>query len=375
MPSQLIRVLRLALGVLALTGIVLSLSGAVASAHVPTTHGTSTIRQDGSQIRYQLELDYDTLTKAAGLGVMPRGAKDGEREAFLEAHRAQVASYVTERVTVALDGVGCEAGLDSMGITKRQQFLYARMLLLHRCPGSPSGEFTVHYDVFSETETLGAEHTNIVDYHLGGEGGSDVFDAGHRELQVGDTEFFTSVGRFVTLGVEHILLGIDHLLFLVLLLLGAQGWGSVVRLATAFTVAHSVTLGLAVLGWVEVPSEVVEPLIALSILYVAVENITRGESRHRTLVVFGFGLLHGLGFAGALSFIDDFGARLLGSLLSFNLGIELGQLAVVLVVFPLLLLARRYSWSAVAHVVATGLFGIIGLVWFIERLLAPSGAA
>ncbi|MFI7407978.1 HupE/UreJ family protein [Streptomyces sp. NPDC049627] len=88
-----------------------------------------------------------------------------------------------------------------------------------------------------------------------------------------------------------------------------------------------------------------------------------------------FGLLHGLGFAGALSFTDDFSGRLLVSLLSFNLGIELGQLAIVLLVFPLLLLARRYSWSAVAHVGATAVVGVLGLVWFVERLLAPSGAA
>ncbi|MGP3947511.1 HupE/UreJ family protein [Streptomyces sp. 7N604] len=228
----------------------------------------------------------------------------------------------------------------------------------------------------------------MVDYELGGSGGSDVFDAGHRELRVGqsdtgqgasragETGFLSSMGRFVSMGLEHILLGIDHVLFLVLLLLGAQGWRSVVRLATSFTVAHSVTLALAVLGWVEVPAEIVEPLIALSIVYIAVENIARGESRHRALVVFGFGLLHGLGFAGALSFTEDIGGRLLVSLLSFNLGTELGQLAIVLLVFPLLLLTRRrYSWSTVAHTGATVVVGVIGLVWLVERLLAPGGAA
>ncbi|MFD0076641.1 HupE/UreJ family protein [Streptomyces sp. NPDC127166] len=158
-------------------------------------------------------------------------------------------------------------------------------------------------------------------------------------------------------------------------MLGAQGRRSVVRLATGFTLAHSVTLALAVLGWVDVPTEIVEPLIALSIVYVAVENITRGESRQRVLVVFGFGLLHGLGFAGALDFTDEFSGRLLVSLLSFNVGIELGQLALVLVAFPLILLARRRSWSALAHIGAAAAVGVIGLVWFVERLLPPGGSA
>ncbi|MEV6329202.1 HupE/UreJ family protein [Streptomyces sp. NPDC051909] len=176
------------------------------------------------------------------------------------------------------------------------------------------------------------------------------------------------------MGLEHILLGLDHVLFLLLLLLGARGWRSVVRLATSFTVAHSVTLALAVLGWFDVPSEIVEPLIALSIVYVAVENITRGKSRHRVLVVFGFGLLHGLGFAGALDFTGHFSGRPLVSLLSFNLGIELGQLGVVLAAFPLILLARRRSWSALAHVGAAAV-GAVGLVWFVERLLSPGGVA
>lgn len=363
------------------------LTGSVAAAHVPTTDGTSTIRQDGSVVRYQLELDYDTLTKASGFGKLPQKTKDAKREAFLAAHRAELSAYLADRLIVELDGARCTAKLDETGIAKRQKFLYARLQLIHRCPSS-SGQFTVRYEVFSDTQAIGAEHTNVVDYELGGTGGADVFEGDHRELQAGepaagadrpesadDSGFFSSMGRFVGLGLEHILLGIDHVLFLVLLLLGARNWRSVIRLATAFTIAHSVTLALAVLGWVEVPGEIVEPLIALSIVYIAVENIVRGESRHRTVVVFGFGLLHGLGFAGALSFTDDFGGRLLGALLSFNIGIELGQLLVVLLVFPLLQLARRYTWSAAAHVGAAAVVGVIGLVWLVERLLAPAGVA
>jgi len=358
--------------------LLLSSMGTAASAHVPTTDGTSTIRQDGSGISYRLELDYDTLTKATGLGTLPNGTPDAEREAFLEAHRGEVSSYLSERLVVDLDGEHCPAELGSMGVATRQQFLFARLELSYRC-ASATGQFTVRYDVFAETQALGAEHSNIVDYELGGVEGSDVFEGDYRELRVGDRSsgsgFVSAMSRFVGHGLEHILLGIDHVLFLVLLLLGARNWRSVLRLATAFTVAHSVTLALAVLGWVDVPAGIVEPLIALSIVYVAVENIVRGETRHRLVVVFGFGLLHGLGFAGAMSFTDHFGSRLVAALLSFNLGIELGQLAVVLLVFPLLQLARRFAWSSFAQAGAAALVGVVGLLWLIERLPAPIGAA
>lgn len=197
-----------------------------------------------------------------------------------------------------------------------------------------------------------------------------MFDSGHRELAVGEGGPFASASRFVKLGLEHILAGLDHVLFLVVLLLGAGGVRSVIKLATAFTVAHSLTLALAALGWVSVPAEVVEPLIALSIAYVAAENIIGGESRHRLAVVFCFGLLHGLGFAGTLSFSDELSGELLTSLLAFNVGIELGQALIVAALFPLLLLIRRRRWSPMAHAQAAGIAATVGLFWFFERLLA-----
>ncbi|SDJ12543.1 HupE / UreJ protein [Actinokineospora alba] len=380
---------RFALGLTVLVGILMGLTATVASAHVPTTDGTSMIRQDGALVRYRLELDYDTLTQVAGLGKLPVETSEAEHQSFLKTGHEKVAAYVTERLAVELDGTRCAAKLDDTGIVKRQNFLYARLHLVYTCPSAANGQFTVRYGVFAESHAIGSDHINVVDYVLGGVGGSDVFEGGHRELRVGergtaaagapespDTGFLSSTARFVGLGLEHILLGIDHVLFLVLLLLGAKNWRSVIRLATAFTVAHSVTLALAVLGWVDVPSEIVEPLIAASIVYIAVENIVRGESRHRTLVVFAFGLLHGLGFAGALDFTDDFSGGLIVGLLSFNLGIELGQLLIVLLVFPLLLLARRQSWSSRAHLTTAAIVGVIGLFWLVERLLlSPGGAA
>ena len=172
------------------------------------------------------------------------------------------------------------------------------------------------------------------------------------------------------MGIEHILSGLDHVLFLIALLLGAKSLRSVIKIATAFTAAHSLTLALGALGWVSVPPAVVEPLIALSIFYVAAENIFGGETRHRLGVVFAFGLLHGLGFAGTLTFTDGLGTDLLASLVSFNVGIELGQALLVAAVFPLLLLARRFRWSPPAHVAATSVAAAFGLFWFAERMLA-----
>lgn len=175
--------------------------------------------------------------------------------------------------------------------------------------------------------------------------------------------------EYVPMGVEHILLGLDHLLFLVLLLLGAGTWRAVLVLATCFTAAHSITLGLAAVGWVHVPETVIEPLIALSIVYVAAETLLAREQRHRPYLVFGFGLLHGLGFAANLSLTGQTAGGLVGGLLGFNLGIEAGQLLVIGVVFPLLLLMRRRSWSKQAQLAAAGMAATVGLFWFVERLV------
>ena len=157
------------------------------------------------------------------------------------------------------------------------------------------------------------------------------------------------------------------MLFLVVLLLGARGLRDVVTLATTFTVAHSATLALASLGAVKAPAAVVEPLIALSIAYVAADNVLGGgRTRHRIPIVLGFGLLHGLGFAGSIEFA--YGVDLVSALLAFNVGIELGQAAIVLVLFPALLTVCRWSRAPVAHAAAGSAAAAVGLFWFSERV-------
>ncbi len=179
------------------------------------------------------------------------------------------------------------------------------------------------------------------------------------------------VRRFVAAGVEHILIGPDHILFLVgLLLLG----GSVRRLAvvvTSFTLAHSVTLTIAALRIFSPPARVVEPLIALSIIYVGIDNLmVRGGRDVRGWIAFTFGLVHGFGFASVLREMD-LPARALGwSLFSFNLGVELGQLLIVAVVASALSALRHRSELAGRRLAVAGSLVVVvaGTFWFVQRV-------
>lgn len=343
-----------------------------ASAHVRSTTGFSEISQDGDGVRYELSLEYELLAAAAGLGEPGLSAADDtERGRVLDARSAQLGEYLLPGVQVFLDGVECTGALRSTAVAQRDAVPHAVVVFGYDCPGSADGRYDLRYTVFAAADdTVVDEHVNIAEYDLGGNHGRFVFDQGHHETAVGGGAAWSSAGRFVALGVEHILLGLDHVLFVAALLIGARSLRGVLAVATTFTVAHSVTLGLASLGWVHVPGVVVEPLIALSIAYVAAENVVRGESAQRLPIVFAFGLLHGLGFASTLSFTDELSWQLLSSLLTFNLGIELGQALLVLVLFPVLLLVRRHRWSALAHIGATVAVGCVGLFWFCERLLA-----
>jgi hydrogenase/urease accessory protein HupE len=170
------------------------------------------------------------------------------------------------------------------------------------------------------------------------------------------------------LGVSHILEGYDHLLFLLTLLVAASGWRQMVGIITAFTAAHSVTVGLAVFGVARLPEKFVECTIAASIAWVAAENLWRGEGRNRWRQTFAFGLVHGFGFAGALMALQLPREGLAWSLLLFNTGVEAGQLLVVAPLFPLLLLLRRTPWSGLVQKTLSGVALAMALVWLAQRL-------
>lgn len=192
---------------------------------------------------------------------------------------------------------------------------------------------------------------------------------------VTESESWHQVARSYTgLGVEHILLGIDHLLFVLALLMIVSGWRKLVATVTSFTLAHSITLAASTLGLVHVPQAPVEAVIALSILFVAMEivhwrqghpGITR---QYPWIVAFVFGLLHGFGFAGALSAIGLPEHAIPLALLFFNIGVELGQLLFIVAVFLVWSLLKKIRWPEWAWRVPVYCIGSMAAYWTIDRI-------
>lgn len=200
------------------------------------------------------------------------------------------------------------------------------------------------------------------------------------EYLAGSGSVIAGAKRYTLLGIEHILIGIDHLLFVLALMFAVGGGWRLVKTITAFTVAHSITLGLATLGYINIPSAPVEAAIALSIVFLCVEIIHAQQGKkgitfqYPWVVAFSFGLLHGLGFAGALSEIGLPPAEIPLALLFFNIGVELGQLVFVFVVLAAMAVLR-YSAGLSSDSVAFlrgeratvyGI-GVLASYWLIER--------
>ena len=185
-----------------------------------------------------------------------------------------------------------------------------------------------------------------------------------------------SVLAYLGLGVEHLLLGFDHILFVLSLLFFVTRPAALVKTVTAFTVAHSITLGLAALELARLPAAPVEAVIALSIVFLAVEKLRGGNrsltAEHTWLVAFAFGLLHGFGFAGALADIGLPKDNALWALFLFNVGVEIGQLAIVAVALALLWVLRRTGIRVPPRLVEVPLYasGSIAAYWFVSRAAA-----
>jgi hydrogenase/urease accessory protein HupE len=201
-----------------------------------------------------------------------------------------------------------------------------------------------------------------------------VLYAGHDRIDVSasggaGTSMAAEAWSLFRLGIIHILTGYDHLVFLFGLIVIGGRLRSTILALTAFTLAHSITLGLSALGiWSPGPS-IVEPAIALSIAYVGIENWFVKSSDRRWLITFPFGLIHGFGFAGALREIALPAAQIPVALASFNVGVEAGQLLVLAAVLPVLVWLRRQLWFSHYGVrFASGLVAIAGGVWFIARI-------
>jgi hydrogenase/urease accessory protein HupE len=202
-----------------------------------------------------------------------------------------------------------------------------------------------------------------------------MFSAESREITVdlGTTSAGNkSVFSFLVLGIEHILTGYDHLAFLLALLIAGGSLLRNAKIITSFTVAHSLTLAMATLGVVNVPPNLVEPVIAASIVFVGLENLFRRRIAARWLVTFLFGLVHGLGFASALRDlgIGGFGAGVAIPLLSFNLGVELAQVAIAALVLPVVWRLEQRPAFTLKHVPALSLLiTFAGVYWFLNRTL------
>lgn len=205
-----------------------------------------------------------------------------------------------------------------------------------------------------------------------------------KAIDLGDTSFWKGVSGVIGLGVEHIKIGTDHILFILALVLPSvlvftrpDGWkaspsfGSslwrVLKIVTMFTVAHTITLTLGGLGIVEFPSAFVETIIALSIVLAALHNIRPLFVNREWLIAFGFGLFHGFGFAGLLSDLGLTQSRRVVSLLGFNLGIELGQAVIILLIFPSLFMLRRTRFYLPTMYVGSAVLAAVAAAWSLER--------
>ncbi|MFE3162530.1 HupE/UreJ family protein [Streptomyces sp. NPDC059224] len=391
--------------VIMVTAAVIALFGAVRPA---LAHGfTSTVyvqvgAGDDGRIRTTLELEYDLYVVSAadaehddslfqqGNSAFEDGDSRAQAAALNGHHRAAV-DYVTGRFTVDSAGRPCTpSGQGGFTLLRQEGVPYARLVLDWDCAGR-SADAVLRSGLFPDGEGYVRDTKTIITYELEGRSGSAALDAAHPSFSLGQA-WYERFWEFFRLGAEHLLGGIDHILFLLALIAGSRRLREIVLAATSFTLAHSVTFLLAALGVVEVPARVVEPVIALSIAVVAawyLWRMWRGRGRAaevgavasgrlgldragwvRLGVVFCFGLVHGLGFAGALGIHEAWSWTLLWSLLVFNVGIEAVQLGIIAVVFPLLALVRHRSPAAglwLTGVVSAGV-AVMGAIWFVQRL-------
>jgi hydrogenase/urease accessory protein HupE len=246
--------------------------------------------------------------------------------------------------------------------------------LRFQIPGEHSGALTIHPNLFP----YDPQHQTFINiYERDALRQQLIFNASSKAYTyyLGTTQGALAVMReFIPSGVHHILIGPDHILFLIGLLLTGGSWGTLVRIVTSFTIGHSITLSLAALNVVTPPPAVIEPAIALSIVFVGADNLVRGNGRDlRAWAAAAFGLVHGFGFANVLR---EFGLprEALGvSLFSFNVGVEIGQLAIVLLVATALSAVRRRSERLGLRVAFAGSIVVIlaGTYWFVQRVFFP----
>jgi HupE/UreJ protein len=287
-------------------------------------------------------------------------------DALVERERHRIGEIIAPRIVLRSDH-RIPIQWHSMEVLRDQLALR----LKYRIPNERPGALTLDTNLFPYDPV----HQTFITIYEGNDLRQQViFNASTAEhtYYLGTAQGVLAVMKtFIPSGTHHILIGPDHILFLIGLLLLGGSWLALVRIVTAFTIGHSITLSLAALNLVSPPASIIEPAIALSIVFVGADNLVRGDGRDlRAWAALAFGLVHGFGFANVLR---EFGLprEALGwSLFSFNLGVEIGQLAVVLLVASLLAGIRRRSELIGARVAIAGSVVVIcaGTYWFVQRV-------
>ncbi len=352
-------------------------AAAPARAHV-ASNGFLTLSVDGARITGSVELAVRDAELAVELDTNHDGRVTwGE----LRAAAPALAQYLSAHLALTGDSRPCALGLSGLRVDRRIDGSYAWWRLGGDCP-RPVHELTVAYDALQDVDP---SHRALLTLRAGEVTETAVLGpAAPARFEIGAPARMRTFETYFGEGVRHIWSGIDHLLFLLSLLLPAvlarregrwqplPGVGAaasgIVKVVTAFTLAHSITLTLAALGVIHLPSRLTESAIAASIVVAALNNLRPVVTEGRARLGFAFGLLHGFGFASVLAEMGlPAGARLL-SLFAFNLGIEAGQLAVVAAVMPIAYAARGKRAYATRFMPAgSALIALIALGWFVQR--------
>jgi hydrogenase/urease accessory protein HupE len=328
----------------------------LAFAHTNNSEGYSNIEVKEKALDYQLKVDLEELGHSLNKETAQEDSIDNK----------VIQEYINSRIELYADSERVEGTVKKTDIETINERPFAVIDLAYNIEHKPE-KLIVEYNMFLDDSD--PSHANYATVKLNGKQQEQVLSYESRELEIGEISFLSNVKQFIVLGLKHIFTGYDHILFVISLLFGAKTIRHILGLVTGFTIAHSITLALATLDIVTLPSRFVESAIALSIIYVALINIFNKDSKHQPWLAFGFGLIHGFGFAGILSEMRLDTNHMAASLLSFNIGIEIGQLLIVSVVFPLILWIKKLTLKPIRWVIPGTSVAILcfGLVWFIQR--------
>ena len=352
--------MRLALALL------LALAACPAHAHKPSD-SYLTIHADGSGLRGQWDIALRDLDFAIGLDA------DGNAEISwgeLRAKHAEIAAYALARLSLTANRGRCKLTAAEQLVDRHSDGTYAVLRFTAQCAGADAvREIELEYGLFFD---LDPTHRGLLRLQHGGGAIAGILspERARQRFAIAETSKLAQFLDYGREGVWHIAIGIDHILFLLALMLGGGSLLRLIGIATGFTVGHTITLGLAAFAVVRPPDWLIEPLIALSIALVAAEAFTRKFDKHRWKIAFGFGLVHGFGFANALTRLELSMGDMAAALFGYNLGVELGQVVIALMIAPLVLYAHREGRVRfyVVRGVAAAIFAA-GMYWFLVRVL------